>query len=515
MSDDAPGVEYLGPEPAPRNPRRRKRGLVAAAVAGVLVAGGAGAWGVGQFLGGGEAPATVVPGDALAYLSVDLDPSAEQKLEALRALRAFPALEELGGKAGDDLRRWLFEALVADAPCDDLDFDTDLGPWLGDRLAVAVLPGTDEPVAVGVVQVKDEQEALAGLRGISECADEKAPGAAFAGDYMVVAETDAIAEDVVADAGQRSLADDDQFRRWVDEAGGSGIVTGYVAASAPEVLVDQLGAADGLAPGFDAAALGAMLADFEGAAAVLRFDDGALEVESAAGGLDALVEPGDGDSGLGDLPGSTAVALGLGVPDDAVSDLMELIAGSTSQAELERAVKQLESETGLTLPEDLQTLLGDGFSVALDSSVDLGSLIGGDGGAPLGLPLGVRIAGDPERITPVLDKLLTATGAQGMLTVETGDGVVAVGLRPDYVAELARDGDLADADAFGRALPGYDSRDAAAYVDFDVDDWLSGLLAADPGLHEVRENVEPLTTLGATSHRADGVVHGLLRLGIE
>ena len=55
---------------------------------------------------------------------------------------------------------------------------------------------------------------------------------------MVVAETDAIAEDLVDQVQRGSLADDDGFNRWVDEAGGSGILTGYVSAEAPMAMLE-------------------------------------------------------------------------------------------------------------------------------------------------------------------------------------------------------------------------------------------------------------------------------------
>ena len=107
---------------------------------------------------------------------------------------------------------------------------------------------------------------------------------------------------------------------------------------------------------------------------------------------------------------------------------------------------EAEAETGLTLPEDLQTLLGDGLSVAVDSSVDLGAMASGSGDVdPADLPVGVRIVGDPDEITGVLDKVEAALGpVLGPIVVEEGDGVVAFGLDADYVATLAEDGSLGE-----------------------------------------------------------------------
>jgi hypothetical protein len=542
MSNDAPKVEYLGPElSGTSRSKGRKRGLAAVAAVGVLAVAG-GAYGVAQFMSGGEAAATAVPDNALLYLSLDLDPPGDQKLEVLETLRKFPAIkEDLGLGSQDDLRRWVFEAVTKEAPCDDLDFGRDVEPWLGSRVAVSVVPGEDEPLPFGVVQVKDEEAATAGLAALAECGDADAPGSAFVGDYMIVAETDALAEGIAADAGDSALADDDEFTRWVDEAGGSGIVTGYVAAAAPEVLLAEIAEGRGMPshsdsglyagrapalqdfedPGMmpmlpgvpDPAQLEKALEDFEGAAVSVRFDDAALELELAAGGPDQPAGTG-GSSGLGELPSTTAVGLGTGIPEGAVQQMFEGLSSALGAEPFDAMVAQAESQTGLSLPEDLQTLLGEGLSVAVDSSADFGALSDGTGD-PTALPVGVRITGDPDAIVPVLEKVLAAAGAEAVVTVESGDGVVAVGLAPEHVAELARDGDLGEQDAFARALPDYDGTAGGLYVDFDAGDWLTELVEGEPDADRARENLEPLNSLGVSGTTEDGETHGLVRLSTD
>lgn len=530
MSNETPEVEYLGPEGSGKAPGKgRKRALAAVAAVGVLAVAG-GAYGVSQFMSGGDGPATAVPADALAYLALDLDPSGSQKVEILKTLRKFPAIEdELGLGSEEDLRKWMFEAVTEDAPCDDLDFDKDIEPWLGSRIAVSVVPGTEEPVPFGVVQVRDEEKATAGLQMIADCGGGEAPGSAFVGDYMIVAETDAIADDIVADAEGGALSDDDGFTSWVDEAGGSGIVTGYVAADAPKVIFEamseQMSSDTGfmspgmsmnpMMPGFtDPAQLEEAFKDFEGAAMVVRFDDAALEIEMAAGGVDQASDAVGGSSGLGELPSSTAVALGLGVHENAVQDLFDSLSSTMGAEEFESMVAEAEADTGLDLPEDLQTLLGEGVSLAVDSSVDLSGLFSGTGD-PGALPIGVRITGNPDAIVPVLEKVLAAAGTEGEVVVESGEGAVAVGLAPEHVAELAEDGDLGDQDAFNEALPDFDGDTGGFYVDFDAEDWLTDLVEGDEDAAEARENLEPLNSLGISGSAEDGVVHGRVRLSTD
>ena len=530
--NDEPEVEYLGAERSADTRARRRgrsRGVVAVAALGVLAVTGAGAYGLAQLMGGGDAPATAVPADALAYLSLDLDPSAEQKVEALKTLRKFPAIkEDLGLGSEDDLRRWMFESVTEDGSCEDLDFDDDIDGWLGSRIAISVVPGDDEPVPFGVIEVKDEAKATAGLSPITECADEAAPGSAFVGSYLVLAETDAVAAQIASDAEQRPLSEDGDFTRWIEEAGGAGLLTGFVAAEAPQVAFDAFdeemsdrpgGAAStmGLNPLFpsvpDSEQLQEQLEEFEGAAVVMRLDDSALEVQMAASALGPEMPAELGDSRMGMLPGSTAVAFGVGVHEDAAADLFEAMADSMGQEELDSAVAEAEARTGLSLPEDLQTLLGDGVAVALDSSVDLGSIA--QTGNVMELPLGLRINGDPGEVVPLVEKVIAAAGAEGMVVVETGDDVVAVGLDPEHVAALTEDGGLAGEDTFEQALPEFQSSSGAFYVDFDAGDWLTGVFEAAPDAEETRRNVEPLSGLGISGRTDGDVAHGLVRLLTE
>ena len=250
---------------------------------------------------------------------------------------------------------------------------------------------------------------------------------------------------------------------------------------------------------------------------VVRFDDEALEVEMAAGGLPGELRT-EGDNGMADLPATTAMALGFGVSDTAVQDVLDAFTelSGLSEDEVESTLAQAEDGTGLELPEDLQTLLGDGLSVAVDSSADLGAMTSGEDVDPAELPIGVRIVGDPDEITGVLDKVESALGpVLGPLVVEEGDGVVAMGLDEDYVATLAEDGSLGEEEQFGDALTDLDSSAGALYVDFDAGDWLTELVAEDPDAEELQANLAPLSSLGITGTAEDEVAHATIRLSTD
>src|SRR6187401_1605570 len=105
------------PQPQPGSGRRGVRGLVAigaSALAVVLIAvGGFAAW---QFFSaGGPQPTEVLPDSTFALVTVDLDPSGGQKIEAIQTLRKFPSWKKrIGVQADDDLMKKIVERGLKD-----------------------------------------------------------------------------------------------------------------------------------------------------------------------------------------------------------------------------------------------------------------------------------------------------------------------------------------------------------------------------------------------------------------
>ncbi|HET6653612.1 MAG TPA: DUF3352 domain-containing protein [Nocardioides sp.] len=522
MSDQqppAPGPgepEYLGsPGDAPRTGPRW--GLVGGAAVAVVATVAAGGWGLAQLMAAPGSPADAVPASALAYLSLDLDPSASQKIAAIRTLQKFPALEEeLDLDARDDVRRWAFEAVLADSDCEDVTYADDVEPWLGNRMAVAAVPDQGATVSpLFLVQVDDQDAATAGLTALADCADEKL-GVAFVDDYALLMEKQADADSYAAAAEASPLAEDADFGTWTDRAGDPGVVNAYVAADAPARMAD-------LAPGEDALGEGAteLYRNFEGAAGVIRFQDGRIEAEVVTKGMPAGVAPvGEpGAPSLAELPGSTAAAFTMSFRDgwleDWVGSLGELFGGAAVGGTDPDLWQDLEAQTGLQLPEDLEALLGDGLRVSVDGSVDVADLDGGD--VPRA-PVGVRINGDETEIVRVLDRLraLVPEGSDDVLLQRAGDGFVVLGLDPAYVDRLTTDGGLGDDETFAGVVPEADRVSGGVYVNFDAEDWATRLaeqLGDDP---EVVANVAPLDALGLSSWLDDeDVQHGLFRLSTD
>lgn len=548
MPVDAPFAasepEYLDGAGRPRRERRRAP-LVALAAIGVVGVVAAGGWAALSLMSTGEPAATAVPADAVAYVSLDLDPSAAQKLEALRIVEKFPALdEELGLDARDDLRRWAFEEITTDA-CPALDYDGAVAPWIGDRAAVAVLPPREpggDPIPMVALQITDADAAAASLDELAHCAVAGDPatddgsgdvGYAFAGDYVVLAETTGTAEEIAVAAGSAALADDEAFLRWTGEVGDPGFVTMYVAPTVVDVLADvqrhlagELGGDPGIGPGPGYGLLSGpgfgpggaerfeeMAADFEGMAAVLRFRDGAAEVELAGGGLHESLRPAAGaTTGVEALPDTTGAAFAIALPEGWAADFT-----ASMDETADGMIEQMEARTGLELPEDLERLLGESVSLAVDASLDPGAVGALDLAA---VPVGVRVEGDPEETMAVVEKIRAAWGAGSeALVAQAGDGVVALGTDAEYVDLLVGTGDLGGAESFRAVVPEADRVGGVVYVDFDAGDaWLervvSDLARATTGKtgDEVHRNMEALDALGFSSWQDGDVSRGLFRL---
>ena len=105
--------------------------MVVAGIVGVVVLGSAGAgFATGMFVGGGGAqPEDVLPSSVLFYTDVDLDPSAEQKLNLVRLLGRFPDVEREYG-AEPDIRTLLIDGLTDGTALED----ADVSEWVGDRV---------------------------------------------------------------------------------------------------------------------------------------------------------------------------------------------------------------------------------------------------------------------------------------------------------------------------------------------------------------------------------------------
>lgn len=530
--------------PLERQPRsgRRLAYLVGGLVATVGLVGGA-AWAWAVFSSTGPQPSEALPADTLGYAAVDLDPSGQQKIEAFRLLRKFPAFtDEIDLDSDDDLRRRIVEESLEGTDC-DVDFEQDVEPWLGMRFAAAAVPGDDRPAPVLVIQVSDAEAAEEGLSLLQACGSGDEGAWEIRGEWAVLAETDEVAEATADAAAEASLTDDETYREWTEAVGDPGVLTAYAAPEAGEVLLDSV---EDFAAPFAGPPVGAepfseegplsgdgsypdeepfpdesgapvppqlndALESFDGAAFTVRFADGAVEVEGATSGSKQLgyATDGAGDA-VGSLPEDTAVALGFALEKGWGQEALDGI-GTRLGSGAEAQIELVESELGIELPADLETLFGESTVFALSSDFDAKTLLESDDGSDV--PFGGKIRGDADAIGDIIDKLQAAAGPEGepFLSTDIGDDAVAVGPDADYRGELLADGDLGGTDAFEDVVPEADAATGVFFVNFDANDWLVGLARADDE-PEVAENVEPLDAAGLSSWVDDEQGHFLFRL---
>lgn len=483
---DRPAHDPYGPRdvlgdvvPAAAPGRSRARtGLLAAAVVGVLGVAGAGAVAAFALSGGGTQPEDVLPANAILFAKLDLDPAAGQKLNVYRLSQRFPeAARELEGEQTlrDDLLRQLFEG-------QDIDYDRQVAPWLGDRVGIAAVPsGGEEPDVVAALAYTDRGEAE---RALGELGNGTAFAFAFVDDYVLVGDDQAVVDE--AAGTEEHLADDARFTEAVDSLDGDHIALAW----------GDVGRFWDAVPQELRAAQGAELDPTGQVVLGLRAESDAVEVlgrtiglRTGAEGQDVL-SSGRGSGLAGDLPAEAVAALSVTGLGESVTAGYEALSDA-----LEALVPDLEAqaaEFGIELPRDLATVLGRETAVAA----------WGDQQAPEVL---VRTrSDDPQDALDVLRRAFTASGAEDAGFpfddyAEAREDGLAVGTP----AALAAGSDLGDLEAFRRAVPDADAAGLVLWV--SVQDALA-LAQVEPS-----EDTAPFEAVGLT---ASGSADAELRLRV-
>jgi hypothetical protein len=484
------------PEPG-TEPQRARWAVVALAGCLVLALVGGVSWAVGSLSGGGAQPEDALPAGAVAFAKVDLDPPAGQKIDGFRFLRKFPDLRERIPLDGD-VRKVLFESFAEQAGWQDIDFDTEVDPWLGDRLGVAGYPAGEgeQTTSPGVValQVTDAAKAEDGLRRLVAASQDRVGGTASVGfvvedGYALLAESQELAETYARKAAEKTLAEDERYAGDVAELG-DGVAAVWVdnaAAARSGNLLDPssivgLGVGDGL--GAEAGRT-TMVARFDGPD-VFEVVGSVTDIGPAGWATHPV-------SGLGDLPESTVLAFGLADGDELAPRVVDALRTGTAAQGEQDMVARAEQELGIELPDDLAVLLGDNLVAALDGTTT-------DDGE---IQAAARVAtSDVGRARQLIQRLV-ADGPD--LVLRTGDGQYVVGSTEGLSDRLASgEGGLGDQPAFRQALPDLADAEVALWVD------PAGLVTAifggwDTGSEgdESDSGLEPIAGVGLTASSQD------------
>ena len=522
--------------PAQADVAKERRGHRAWWIGGGVIAllgVGAGAWAALSFFQQGAQPAEALPSTTVGYVSIDLDPSGGQKIDAFRTLNKFPAYkDDVGVNSVDDIRRKVGESMLSDVNCPQLSYDRDIAPWLGERAAAAAVPvDGGKPQLVIVVQVTDEAKARDAFTSLNACdGQENQVGFVVHDGWAVLAQSQKTAEDVSDATKDGSLADDATYQKWTKAVGDPGVVNAYASPEAGKALGQQLG---GLLDGgmFSPSELGTAqpgtssssgyqsslsvtgadepltdaLSQFKGGAATVRFTGDGLEVSMAADGTSPqLKDFASATAGelVTRLPADTGAAVGVSLSPGWIDRRLGAVSSGLGGMSKEDLYREMSQETGLDVPADIDTLLGSGFALSVGKDLDPEAVENSADGS--GIPVAATVKGDPAKIEAVLDKLRSRAGDLPFLGSDSSGDLEVVGPSEDYRKQVLKGGDLGDDDAFRSVVPDAGRAGSVIYVNVDAFEPALKKLAS-AGSEDDIANLVPLRAVGLSSWVDDGV----------
>ena len=258
----------------------------------------------------------------------------------------------------------------------------------------------------------------------------------------------------------------------------------------------------------------AALMNFSGLGGVIRFDDGALELELVSDRLEGtmgnLVAGSAGDDLLAELPADTAAVFSAGFRDGWGAAFVERFAesampfGGKPPAD---AVAKFEQDTGLTVA-DLEALGGESFAVVAGAGLDPEQLFMD----PTGVKVAARISGNADGVEAALTKVRAQMPASDRALLHwrrVGDDVL-VGANAGYLDELAASRGLNGAGSFPDAVPDAEGAASVFYLNFDAGDWLAQTVDRSD-----RPDAEPLAAVGYSLRDEGDRERTLLRVTTE
>lgn len=344
---------------------------VVAVLAIILAGGGFAAYKL--LASSGSQPDKWAPANSIAYAKIDLNPSASAKVAAWEFEQKFPDAPKVA--SADQLKDALLSRMFASDPTANLNYDTDIKPWLGDRLALAAYPdAAGRPTAIGIIEVKDAGKARAGIEKVKASSGADAStGYSIQGNYVIVGQDQASVDAAVAAARKSNITSNHNFSSDLATIKGDRVVTAWWDLGATmKALSSSLPAeAQGLLSSGSLAGL-PNTSDLGRVVMGVRVQPSFVELEGRVLGSKTTDQSkafvnGDALGTLGDLPGGSVMGVALANPEQLIktelSTLNSGLLGGGLQSELDQAGAQL----GIKLPDDLENLLGSGVAIGLDS----------------------------------------------------------------------------------------------------------------------------------------------------
>jgi hypothetical protein len=441
---------------------------------------GGGGYAVAAYLsGGGAQPEEVLPADTVAFVKLDLDPAMGQKTAVASLLEKFPAL----GDGTDDVRQKAVDQLIelGDA---QLDFATDVEPWLGDRMAAALVrdDAADQGMAGVLVLAVDDQQAMGDT--LRKIGDDLAVGYAVRDDFLLLAEDQETADRLAS--SESRLSEDEDYVADRAALDGDQIAVAWADLSAVQQLFEN--AAGGDAP------MG-VIGDVSGRVVFgLHAEDDALELvglDVTASDVGPGPRPTEPTTLVQDLPADTVAALSMSGAGDLMADRWAALESTGAADGFE------EMFPDLRMPEDIRTVFGSDFLVAL---------FGDDLEQP---QFGLRaVTDDPERASDIVTGLIYGFDLDIRTVPAAVDDGYVLGTDVTTARALAgEDPGLGSSTAFRAAVPGADDATLVGYAD------LARILDQVPARDGIRpEDYQALQAVGFSSTPTDEGSRVVLRI---
>jgi hypothetical protein len=333
----------------------------------------------------------------------------------------------------------------------------------------------------------------------------------FVNGYMLLAETQAQADTYARSADQHALADDPEFKADMSSLGDLGVATMWVDVAA---AVHSYG---------DAVPQGGQLEGLTSAAgrvaATFRFASDHIEVATSVYGDTALVD--HAPNPIVDLPDSTVFALSESGAGQRVASYWKKGIDQVRKGDpsIDQEISDFQTQTGLKLPTDLETLFGRNIMLALDKQgLTASSLSGNDFSR---LNFGVRFTNDPAKLDAlygkVTDLIRSATGSNIPISKKDFADGIALASNDAYANTLAGlGGTLGDSDAFNSVVDDGSSQEFVMFFNFDaVKDQVLKTMS-DAGVPAAAmDNLRPLKAFGITTHVDGSYQHLTMRLSVD
>lgn len=455
VNPDAPSTPGAGAGSAAPPSRRKVVALVAAIVA-VVALGLGGFFAVSKLKSSGSQPDTVIPADAWLYTRVDLDPSAGQKIGAVRLLSKLPNTGDVfSGKR--DAVAWAFQGLQKVLPClADESYDQDIAPWIGQRAAIALRGGTDKgPGVVYALAVKDESRAKDWFDRVGKACNfaRTLPiglEAITRDGYLIILQ-DQHTDEYAAALDKGSLAGNGRYTGDLSALGETGIWSLWMDG---ESFVNQAKERNWIKD----SAIGTGQ-PFGRVTTAIRFNPDFVELAGVVRGIsvpESLTSPSVAKAVT--LPGDTLAVFNLAKP----AKILEQNWPQLKEA-MERqgvTVAAAGQQLGVDLPDDLYLILGD----QLIASVDRINLLAKK------VPFAIRtVTTDGAKAKSILDRGLSLTGAAtSAVHLSTQDNDLLVSNDEAYAQSLDGRGDLGTKDSFTLAVAEPTRSAALLYLDIDA-----------------------------------------------